>query len=335
MMDYPDTQTHTEFRAALDIDLPDAWNIGLVVGPSGSGKSTLVTQMFGSPNVVVWDKAAVFDNFSLPPSGTIELLCSVGLCSVPTWLRSRTDLSTGEGFRADVARALEASSDARVCVLDEFTSVVDRQVATAVSVCVARYARAAKRRIVCATCHYDVLDWLQPDWVIDTRTSEFQRRVLRRRPEIGLEICEVSAQTAWREFAPYHYMSAQQPGGVQAWCAYLQGRSVAYVSYAHLPHSRVVNIMLCSRLVVLPDYQGLGIARALNNYVAALLFSCGRRVRLRTAHPAAQAMLSHDAAWRYITVGHTATSGRTSRIPRKYAQRELSKRVTRAYEYVG
>lgn len=54
-------------------------------------------------------------------------LSSVGLGSVPAWLRPYHVLSEGEKFRAMMARVI---CDApRQVVIDEFRSVVDRQIA--------------------------------------------------------------------------------------------------------------------------------------------------------------------------------------------------------------
>src|SRR5205085_5372222 len=82
-----------------------------------------------------------------------------------------------------------------VC-FDEFTSVVDRNVA---KVCSAAIAKGIRRshlpcRFVAVTCHYDVAAWLEPDWILDIATCELQRRCLRR-PAIELEIhrCEMAA----------------------------------------------------------------------------------------------------------------------------------------------
>src|SRR4030095_13282412 len=65
----------------------------------------------------------------------IGALTSVGFGSPPSWLRPYQALSTGEQFRATAARALAeaASREAPLVVLDEFTSVVDRQVAQVAS----------------------------------------------------------------------------------------------------------------------------------------------------------------------------------------------------------
>ena len=62
-------------------------------------------------------------------------------------------------------------------VFDEFTSVVDRNVA---KVCSAAIAKGIRRgsipcRFVAVTCHYDVAAWLEPDWIVDMSTCELTR----------------------------------------------------------------------------------------------------------------------------------------------------------------
>ena len=75
-----------------------------------------------------------------------------------------------------------ALAPAPIVAFDEFTSVVDRNVARAVSAAIAKGIRAGQIgcRFVAVTCHYDVTEWLAPDWVIDMATATFARRRLRR-----------------------------------------------------------------------------------------------------------------------------------------------------------
>lgn len=335
LMDYPE-DTHTHFNAEVDFDITGSWDIGLIVGPSGSGKSTIAKELFGVINVPQWNNdVSLFDNFPLTPSATANLLSSVGLSSVPAWLRPRHLLSGGEGFRADVALSLAVANHDLV-VIDEFTSVVDRQVAKAISACLSKHVRREHQQLVCISCHYDVLDWLQPDWVLDTMTYECSRRLLCPRPTIELEIAQVSPHEAWHLFRPHHYMTGKQSTCIKAWCAYLQGKPVGYSSYGVLPHPNFKDMMMGSRLVVLPDYQGLGIGKALENHVAAILHNRGYRVRNRTAHPGAQNMYSKDPHWRFINATRMSPGGgaKTSTISRGKVQMKLCHRITRGYEYV-
>lgn len=160
----------------------DDWQIGLIVGPSGSGKTSLGSK--------IWPKTAIHDLYSgwsgnlpiideiapeKPLNDVTAALSAVGLGDVPAWLRPFKALSNGEQYRAGLARLICDSPD-RV-IVDEFTSVVDRQIAKIGAAAFAKSWRRNKgKQVVLLSCHYDVVEWLQPDWVYDTRTGEVKKK---------------------------------------------------------------------------------------------------------------------------------------------------------------
>ena len=89
--------------------------------------------------------------------------------SIPAWVKPHSVLSNGEQFRADLAMKIKDGA-----VIDEFTSVVDRNVAKASSVALSRFIKKNNiKNLVVSSCHRDVVDWLEPDWVIDTDNGLF------------------------------------------------------------------------------------------------------------------------------------------------------------------
>lgn len=148
--------------------MPDSFGLGVIVGASGSGKSTLLKE-FGIEEKPIWDDSkSVISHFGSPEDG-INRLTSVGFNTIPSWYKPYSVLSNGEKFRADLARKIKNN-----CVIDEYTSVVDRNVAKAASVSLSKFIkREGFKNIVLSSCHYDILDWLEPDWVINTDTGEF------------------------------------------------------------------------------------------------------------------------------------------------------------------
>src|SRR5262249_47852713 len=92
-------------------------------------------------------------------------------------------------------------------VFDEFTSVVDRQVARIASAAIARAIRKQHipARLVVVSCHSDILEWLEPDWVVEMATRTLSRGCLRREP-IELRIIPAKHR-AWNLFAKHHYLS--------------------------------------------------------------------------------------------------------------------------------
>lgn len=171
-------------RFRLDVELPverDDWQIGVVVGPSGSGKTSIARALHehgwdewvpvpGSDRPVIevmTDLAGDYDKATAAMS-------SVGLGSVPSWLRPFHVLSNGEQFRASMAQLLVATGGRHDALyIDEFTSILDRQVAAVGAGAFAKAWRKKKRRrVILITPHYDVLDWIEPDWLIDTQGAE-------------------------------------------------------------------------------------------------------------------------------------------------------------------
>jgi len=96
---------------------------------------------------------------------------SVGFSSPPSWLKPYAVLSNGERMRADLARAI--LEERELIVFDEFTSVVNREVAKTGSYAISKAARRAGKRFIAVSCHKDITDWLEPDWIYDTDAQQF------------------------------------------------------------------------------------------------------------------------------------------------------------------
>jgi ABC-type ATPase with predicted acetyltransferase domain len=158
----------SEFYPWVKPDVPEEFSIGVIVGSSGSGKSTLL-KGFGEEVEPNWEHSTAIISHFDSPDEAINRLSAVGLNTVPSWYRPYNVLSNGEKFRADLARKIKNGA-----VIDEYTSVVDRNVAKAASVALTRYVKKNKiKNIVLSTCHRDILEWLEPDWVIDTDLGEY------------------------------------------------------------------------------------------------------------------------------------------------------------------
>jgi len=302
MFDVPITERSVE---RFEVEVPDAdeaWEIGAIVGPSGSGKTTVARSAFGDAVYAGhdWrDGCAVVDGFgSVPIRQVTHTLTAVGFSSPPSWIKPYAVLSNGEQFRCDLARALLL--DHPLVVFDEFTSVVDRTVAKVGSAAVSRAVRSGRlgKRLVAVTCHYDVLQWLEPDWVVDMATRTLTRGCLRR-PRIRLQVVRC-AHTAWEMFARHHYLSGSISRGATCYLALWANRPVAFCavvgSYGHVGRKRV------TRIVTLPDYQGIGIGARLLDYVAAQQRAAGFRISIRASHPAVIGYCKRSSSWRTTAV---------------------------------
>jgi ABC-type ATPase with predicted acetyltransferase domain len=160
------------------------WQIGVIVGRSGSGKTSIAKQLFSDAYIQDFEykSECVLDDFpqELETCEITQMLCSVGFASPPDWLKSYQCLSQGEKMRVDIARAL--CLDKPLIVFDEFTSVVDREIAKVSAFAISKAVRRSTKKFIAVTCHYDVVDWLQPDWVFCTDTMGFSRKKEVGRP---------------------------------------------------------------------------------------------------------------------------------------------------------
>lgn len=303
MFDVPPAQKAVQ---RYEVELPDAaedWTIGAIVGPSGSGKSSVTAAAEKDLGWRVYRGAkwpadgSVLDGFDkrLKVPEIVGMLTAVGFSSPPAWVKPYAVLSNGEKFRCDLARALLGATPEKAVAFDEFTSVVDRTVARVGSMAVAKAIRRRTLRFVAVTCHYDVIEWLEPDWVLDMATGKLARGRLCRRPEIRIEVFRARRE-AWALFAGYHYLSAALNRSAQCYIATWQGEPVAFVGL--LPVAGFAGTWRESRVVVRPDYQGIGIGTRLSEAVGELHLAAGKRYTSTTGHPGMIAHRSASPRWR-------------------------------------
>ena len=178
-----DCKMEKRFAGELPID-NEPWQIGVIVGRSGTGKTSIAKTLFpeGYIKAFPYSNESILDDFpeGLQVNEITKTLCSVGFASPPDWLKSYDALSQGEKMRVDIARAL--SLDQPLIVFDEFTSVVDREIAKVSAYAISKAVRRTTKKFVAVTCHYDVIDWLDPDWVFCTDTMEFNQKKEIGRP---------------------------------------------------------------------------------------------------------------------------------------------------------
>lgn len=290
-----------------DGDLPIEnmnWNVGLILGPSGCGKTQLLRHLFsGHDAPMEWTQRAVVDDFEVGTMQDISETCSsVGFNTIPAWMRPYGVLSNGEKFRVEMARRLLRDDP---IIVDEFTSVVDRQVAQIGAHAVQKKVRKLGKKFVAASCHYDILDWLQPDWVLEPATMSFVARgSLQRRPSIEIEISRVRYE-AWHTFAPFHYLTADLNKAARCFCLFANGQPAAFGGVLYRPHAKVRDIRGLSRLVTLPDFQGLGLAMILAEKLGAAYKAIGCRFHTYPAHPSLIRSFAHQPCWKLQKKGGT------------------------------
>ena len=277
---------HFEVKA----DVFSEYNVGLIIGASGSGKTTLAKEIFGptcfeemlklnEPIIEQFPKSMSYDE-------CVSALNGIGLSQVPCWIKPAGSLSNGQKARAEAA--LQMASPKPFCVIDEFTSVVDRNVAKVMAHCVQKYARKNNKKIVLISCHYDVFEWLNPDWVIDCNKEQYiDRRFLRcefhRTEKFEFQIAKCDRST-WKNFSKYHYLSDKLPGGhIETFGVFHKGKQIGFQCFAnYVPHRKgTTKIMHSNRTVIHPDYVGFGLGMKIIDETSKYMKKCGYDVQAK------------------------------------------------------
>lgn len=325
-----DAQKKAIHELKIKADVLSEYSIGLVLGASGSGKTTLAQQIWGHGifNSYLDQSKPVIDQFPIDYSydQCAELLSGIGLTSVPCWIRPCYTLSNGQKARAEAA--LSMAQNEELTVLDEWTSVVDRTVAKVMSHCVSKFARKNKKKIVLLSCHYDVIEWLDPDWIIDCNTQQFiDRRLLSpvdrsRKEKIDFTIREVDG-SSWKYFSKYHYLSYRLPGGKN----YMFGLFVndqqigfqcfsAYTPYKKTDQARgVKRIYHSNRTVIHPDYAGFGLGIRLINETSRYMQNTYRfRIMAKFSSTPVYKSMIKQKEWRFLgeSIKFVAAKGTTN-----------------------
>ena len=306
-----------DFRISADLPADELdWRIGVIVGPSGSGKTSIGRQFWEDVGIARlgdgWDRGKPIVDV-IAPDGDFNTvtgsLAAVGLGDVPAWLRPFHVLSVGEQFRAGVARVITEAPE-RI-VIDEFTSARDRQVARFGALAFGKAWRRlpAGHQCLILTCHRDVLEWLQPDWIFDTATGKYNSGRGVRRPRFELEIW----QTDWRYwplFEPHHYLKLPHMIAAKCYVGCVDGEPVCHLAVGSRNKGKGGVEARACRLVVLPEWQGAGVGMRFLNAVCEMNLTGADGARFpgrpvttlfHTSHPGLAASLRRDRKWRQVS----------------------------------
>lgn len=314
-----------------DINLPTEWKIGLIVGKSGTGKTTIAKQLFKNAYITdyKYKEHCILDDMPKEASVTeiTRTFNSVGFSSPPSWLKPYAVLSNGEKMRVNLARAILENNP--LIVFDEFTSVVDRNVAKIGSFAMQKAIRKSKKQFIAVSCHYDVEDWLMPDWIFDTDTMTFQLNEgqKKNRPEIKFNIYEAKNKSIWKMFAKHHYLSHTHNNAAKVFIATINNELAGFLSVLHFPHPKSKNIKKVHRLVILPDYQGAGFGIRFLEEVGKIYKKNNFRYTIVTSAPSLIYALKKSKLWNCNRFGRKLSSKNG-----EFKKISSANRITAAFE---
>lgn len=160
-------------------------------------------------------------------------------------------------------------------------------------------------KIILLSCHYDIIEWLQPDWCYDMNEARFfERDRLRQRPPIKVEIYKVAGSVFQRLFKKHYYLDLPAPVAAEYFVGVVDGEPVCHVAVCPNFQSRHYR---ATRLVTMPEWQGAGIATKFLAEVCQMHLDgegrCGHHysTMFHTSHPQLCMALRASKKWRQVS----------------------------------
>jgi GNAT superfamily N-acetyltransferase len=137
----------------------------------------------------------------------------------------------------------------------------------------------------------------------------------------------------WQVFREHHYLNSERLGaGVRCYVAKLDDKPVGFIAVAHV-HMKA-RYLRVSRLVVLPDYQGIGVGKRLLNFVAEFFTSQLPEIPfyLVTSNP--QLVRGNLERWKIKRVGHGSQGRGDTRINQEIRRANSRRRLSVSMQYI-
>ena len=135
----------------------------------------------------------------------------------------------------------------------------------------------------------------------------------------------------WKSFRQYHYLNGKLGAGVRCYAAFYNQKPVAFIAVVHTKMK--ANYFRVSRLVVLPDYQGIGLGKRLLNFTAELYTSqINIPFYLVTSNP--QLVRGTLSNWHVKRVGHGSAGSEDTRINSELTKSNSKRRLSVTLQYI-
>ncbi len=277
------------------------FNILYLTGMSGSGKSSLLNEFkkeygFLEPLFDEDSDEPIIDTIGKDLEESLYLLNLVGLGEAFLYVKPFKILSDGQKYRFKIAKLIESNQD--VWCIDEFCSFLDRTTAHIVSYNIQKIARRLKKKVIVATAHNDLQDFLQADYVFDFgmgegliiehNTNEIKNPFIQ---DIKIEQGNIED---YKKLGKYHYKNTEAKFtkyifkmtyknmlvGVAVYSMpkqQLVGRNVyfnkKYINAKGVPILTEVNkdILTGSRFIIHPMFRGIGLGKEIVKMTAPLV----------------------------------------------------------------
>lgn len=159
--------------------------------------------------------------------------------------------------------------------------------------------------------------------------------ILTSKPKYQLSVARVEA-SVWQDlnFDKHHYLSRDLNKSAKCLIFYIENEVCAFVALLNSPRKGKPNGFSISRIVILPDYQGMGLFKIILNFLGGIIKALGDDYELyiKTIHEKAGLSLISNSKWQ-----PTSYNGKIRKVSVE-EQKRYPNRLTRAsycYRYIG
>ena len=129
----------------------------------------------------------------------------------------------------------------------------------------------------------------------------------------------------------YHYLNGSLPPTARCYTAVYQDKPIAFIAVVSIRMK--AKYYRVSRLVVLPDYQGIGVGKHLLNFIAELYTSQTKMpFYILTSNP--QIIRGDMKNWKITRFGHASKGRENTRINNEIRGSLSRNRITVSLQYV-
>jgi GNAT superfamily N-acetyltransferase len=133
-------------------------------------------------------------------------------------------------------------------------------------------------------------------------------------------------------FRHYHYLNGSLPSTARCYTAVYQDKPIAFIAVVNI-HMKA-RYCRVTRLVVLPDYQGIGVGKRLLNFIAELYVSQTKvPFYILTNNP--QIIRGNIENWKVTRFGHASKGKENSCINNEIRGSLSRKRITVSLQYIS
>lgn len=112
---------------------------------------------------------------------------------------------------------------------------------------------------------------------------------------------------------------------------FVDGQLAGFCAVIHFPHPSFRNMKKIHRIVVLPQFQGLGFGDVLGSWVGNYYVSQGFRLRITSTHPSLIHRCMNNPNWKFINKKNNDASPHHGEIGNRFS---AGFRTTYTFEYL-